>query len=276
MITHPNAKINLGLHILRKRPDGYHDIQTIFYPIPLSDTLQVRPAADTNTPYTLTGNPLPTDCPPLKNLVVRALLNLKQDHTIPPLHITLDKAIPSGAGLGGGSSDAAHMMKILNKQFQLNLSDSQIIQRLTTLGADCPFFIHNKCLLATGIGNIFTPCNLTLTGMNIVIIKPNISIPTPLAYSLVTPRPHPTPLQEIIKNPINTWKDLLTNDFEQGIFKLHPQIAHIKTKLYDLGAHYAAMSGSGSAIFGLFTGTIDNHTLSTHFPHTFRWQGILD
>ena len=251
MIVYPNAKINLGLNVVRRRPDGYHDIETIFYPIPLQDALEVQelPGA-TDTVFRQGGTAL--DCPPSGNLVLKALRLLQKDHEIPPLDIYLYKHIPSGAGLGGGSADAAFMMRLLNEKFHLGLTDDQLRSRLGTLGADCPFFITNRPAFATGIGDQLSPIDLDLGGWNLVLVKPDIHVSTSDAYAAVRPQEPLLPLDIIARRPVSEWQSLMHNDFEASVFARHPEIAAIKDRLLDLGATYAAMSGSGSAVFGLF------------------------
>ena len=271
MITYPNAKINLGLNVTERRSDGYHNLETVFYPIPLCDALQVETDTDkggifgpTVFPegcevhtheadcYTLHTSGIDIDCPAEKNLVIKTLRNLRQDFTLPYLHIYMYKRIPSGAGLGGGSSDAAFMMKLLNEQFSLDLTEEEMEARIAPSGADCAFFIRNRPTLATGIGNVFTPINLSLAGRYLVVVKPDVFVSTKEAYAQIKPHRQETPVEALITRPVETWRDTLVNDFEAGIFALHPEIAAIKERLYRLGADYAAMSGSGSAVFGLF------------------------
>jgi 4-diphosphocytidyl-2-C-methyl-D-erythritol kinase len=267
MIVYPNAKINLGLNIVARRPDGYHDIETIFYPIPLQDALEVeelplRPEADVPAEgiarhaFRQTGTPL--ECAPADNLVLRALSLLEADFDLPPLDIILYKHIPSGAGLGGGSSDAAFMMQLLNEKFHLGLSDEDLIARLSHLGADCPFFILNRPVFATGIGDQFTPLDLDLSGWNLVLVKPEVEVSTRDAYAAVTPQAPLLSLADIARRPVSEWQSLMHNDFEQSVFPKYPEIAAIKDRLLDLGATYAAMSGSGSAVFGLFSSPIEH------------------
>ena len=237
MITFPNAKINLGLNIVEKRPDGYHNLETVFFPINLQDALEVKPLEEEGKDYKISmkGNVL--DCNPDDNLVVKAYKLLKQDFDLAPVDIHLFKHIPSGAGLGGGSSDCAFMIKMLNQKFALGLSLEKMEEYAAKLGADCAFFVRNEPVFATGIGNIFEPVKLSLADYYIV---PELS------------------LKEIIKMPVENWKDVMVNDFEDSVFALYPEIAAIKDKMYDLGAVYASMSGSGSSVYGLFRQPIEN------------------
>lgn len=253
MITFPNAKINIGLNIVQKRPDNYHNIESIFYPIPLSDILEIVPSKEETCLINL-GNTI--NCPTDKNLVIKAYKALMCTHSLPNSKIILYKNIPDGAGLGGGSSDAAFTLKILNELYELNISDNDLMNVASSLGADCPFFLHNVPILATGIGNIFTPISLSLSGKYIILIKPDISIPTALAYSKVTPSTDFMPLAEAIELPIQEWKKYIKNDFELSIFATFPQLKEIKDFLYENGALYSSMSGSGSSIYGIFDNVI--------------------
>lgn len=248
MITYPNAKINLGLNIVARREDGYHNIETIFYPIPLQDALEVHSSHQPS--FRIAGTPI--DCTAGDNLIIRALRLVEARHPLPSLDIYLYKHIPSGAGLGGGSSDAAFMVKLLNEKYELGMSTAKMQEILAGLGADCPFFVENKPVFATGIGNIFTPIELTLKGWTLVLVKPDTHVSTRDAYAAVQPAAPKIPLTEIVRKPVEEWQGLMVNDFETSVFPRHPEIAAIKDKLIDLGAVYASMSGSGSAVFGLF------------------------
>ena len=250
MIGFPNAKINLGLHILSKRTDGYHNIETVFYPVNLYDALEIIPAAEGKTIFTQTG--IPIGGKPENNLVMKAYRLLKNDFDLPELSIFLRKQIPHGAGLGGGSSDAAFMIKLLNDFAGLKLSVEQMEEYAGRIGADCPFFIQNKPVFAEGTGTVFSPVNLSLQDYRIVITKPSVSVSTQEAYAQVKPQPPAVPLKEIIRLPIHEWKNQLVNDFEPGVFAQFPEIEEVKQRLYAEGAIYASMSGSGSAVFGIF------------------------
>lgn len=290
MICHPNAKINLGLNVTERRPDGYHNLETIFYPIPICDALQVETDAgipsvippggcavhvDKLPDYTLSTAGIDVGCPPEKNLLIKALRALKQDFDLPHLYIYMYKQIPSGAGLGGGSSDAAFMMKTLNAMFSLGLSEEELERRVAVLGADCAFFVRNRPVFATGIGNIFSPLELSLAGWHLVLVKPDIFVSTKEAYSCIRPQHPATSVTDIVRRPVEEWRGLLTNDFEEGIFALHPAIAGIKEQLYARGAAYAAMSGSGSSVFGLFRQMQDEAELQALFPGCFCRQMTL-
>jgi 4-diphosphocytidyl-2-C-methyl-D-erythritol kinase len=250
MICFPNAKINLGLHIVAKRPDGYHDIETVFYPVHLCDALEIVTAKESRTRFVQTG--ILVDGKPENNLVFNAFNLLKKDFDLPEIDIFLRKHIPFGAGLGGGSADAAFMLKLLNDFAGLHLTVKQLEEYAAQIGADCPFFIQNQPVFASGIGNVFTPVNISLQGYYLVLIKPNMGVSTQEAYALVKPKQPKFPLTEIIQLPVNEWKEKLVNDFEESVFAQYPGIAEIKQKLYEQGAIYAAMSGSGSSVFGIF------------------------
>jgi 4-diphosphocytidyl-2-C-methyl-D-erythritol kinase len=259
MITFPNAKINLGLNIIEKRPDGYHNLETIFYPINLQDALEVTRRENNDKEYTLHISGSPLEGEPEDNLVVKAYKLLKKDYPgLLPVDIHMYKHIPAGAGLGGGSSDAACMIKLLNDKFSLGLSTERMEEYAVKLGADCAFFIRNKPVFATGIGNLFEPVELSLKGYHIILIKPDIFVSTRDAFAEIKPVRPAVSLKEIVKQPIETWKSSMKNDFEDSVFKKFPEIAAIKDELYDLGAVYAAMSGSGSSVYGIFKAPIEN------------------
>lgn len=272
MLTQPLAKINIGLHIVGKRPDGYHDLETIFYPIPLHDTLetQVLPFG-ASLLFETVGINIPGNAD--DNLVVKVYRQMQQEFNLPPVRIKLHKRIPIGAGLGGGSSDAAEMMKQLNAIFRLGLSANEMEQRMSAFGADCPFFIRCHPVYATGIGNVFHPILLNMKGLNLVLVKPNIHVSTAQAYAGVKVKSPATDLRAVAAIPVELWKDRLVNDFEDGVFAQFPVIAAIKQRLYDLGVLYAAMSGSGSAVFALSRQAIPE--LQSHFPDSFTYQSML-
>lgn len=252
MITFPNAKINIGLQVTERRSDGYHNLDTVFYPIPLCDALEVIVAEGVEYDCRLHLSGLPVDGNPDSNLVVRAYRMLAEEYALPPVDVYLYKHIPTGAGLGGGSADAGYMLRLLDGMFALGLDDERLESYAARLGADCPFFIKNKPVYATGIGNVFHPITLDLNGYTVVVVKPDVFVSTKEAYSLVRPHKPAVTLDEKIKLPLAEWRDAITNDFEEGVFALHPELRRIKEKLYELGAVYAAMSGSGAALFGLF------------------------
>ena len=252
MITFPNAKINLGLNIVEKRPDGYHNLETVFYPVPLEDALEVNILHEGNEKFRLHQAGLEIEGEVENNLVVKAYKLLDEKFNLPPVDIHLFKHIPSGAGLGGGSSDAAYMLKLLNEKFNLALTDETLEEYAAKLGADCAFFIRNAPTYAEGIGNLFSPISLSLKGYQIVLVKPDIFVSTREAFSNIHPHRPKYPVREAIQRPVQEWKDTLINDFEASVFPQHPVIGEIKEELYHQGAIYASMSGSGSSVFGLF------------------------
>lgn len=253
MIHFPNAKINLGLNIVSKREDGYHNIESCFYPIPWRDSLEVIEAA--SFAFHSYGLDIPGDAS--SNLCVKAYELLKADHDLPPVEIHLLKNIPMGAGLGGGSADGAFTLKLLNDLFQLNLSSLQLEAYALQLGSDCPFFIQNQPAIATGRGEGLELIDLDLSGCTLAIHNPGIHISTKEAYAGITPKQPEISVADIISRPIQEWKDLLRNDFEDSIFPSHPTIAQLKQDMYAAGAIYASMTGSGSTVFGLFEGEVD-------------------
>ena len=249
------CKINLGLNVVERRPDGYHNLQTIFYPVPLYDELTIREKdtliMDGEDTLTLGGNPLEGEV--WDNLVLRAVRLLRQEgFPIPPLNIDLRKVIPSGAGLGGGSSDAACMVTSLTRLYGLPLSEEQMERLVSKLGADCPFFINPRPLYAEGIGDVFTPISLDLSGWYLMLVKPEVHVSTREAYAGVHPHQPAYSLLDVVKQPVGAWSSRMVNDFEESIFFNHPLLSEIKDELYRQGAAYASMSGSGSTIFGLF------------------------
>ena len=256
MLTRPIAKINLGLNVVERRPDGYHNLETVFYPVPICDALEVF-EMDEQFPSAvdceLKVTNIHIDGDEQRNLVVRAYNLLKQDFpALPRVHAHLYKGIPTQAGMGGGSSDCGFMITLLNKMFGLGLTDEQMISYAARLGADCAFFILNKPCYAEGIGERLEPIALDLSGWYLAIVRSAIPVSTKEAFSLITPRHPAINCRDIVMQPVETWRDTLTNDFEHSVFALHPEIGAIKDRLYDLGAVYAAMSGSGSSLFGLF------------------------
>ena len=256
MITFPIAKINLGLNVVEKRPDGYHNLETVFYPVRIEDALEVY-EMDERFPSAVDCDLKVTNIPiegnEQRNLVVRAYQLLKGDFPqLPRVHAHLYKGIPTQAGMGGGSSDCAFMITLLNRLFSLRLSEQQMEQYAARLGADCAFFVASRPAYAEGIGELLQPVSLDLSGLYLAVVRPAIPVPTREAFSLITPHHPAKNCRDIVMQPVETWRDELVNDFEQSVFALHPEIGAIKQQLYDLGAVYAAMSGSGSAVFGLF------------------------
>ena len=269
MVLFPNAKINLGLHILRKREDGYHELETIFYPIGLKDCLEF--VENKSDKVNFSGSGIHLDIDPADNIVAKAYRLLAADYALPGLDIHLHKVIPFGAGLGGGSSDAAFFLRGLNDYFELGLTKDVLRSYALKLGADCSFFIENSPAFATGIGEKLQSLDLSLAGTFIVLVKPPFGVGTREAYAGIKPSIPQCLLSEAIKMPIQSWQGNITNDFETSVFPLFPKIAEIKAKLLDMGAFYAAMSGSGSSVFGLFK---DEPELSlSDFPTDyFIWE----
>ncbi|MCD4747534.1 MAG: 4-(cytidine 5'-diphospho)-2-C-methyl-D-erythritol kinase [Bacteroidales bacterium] len=268
MISFPNCKINIGLSIIKKRNDGFHNIETVFYPVNLYDALEIIVSKDKKFSFECSGIEIPDDIK--NNLCIKAYHLLADEFKLPAVKIHLYKNIPVGAGLGGGSSDAAYTIKLLNDLFQLKLSIAQMQNYASRLGSDCAFFIENKAVFAYEKGNCFEAVDINLSQYKIIIIKPGININTAMVYSGVVPDINTKALKEIISLPIEEWKNHLNNDFEKTIFKKHPEIKDIKNKLYDSGALYALMSGSGSAVYGILSEKINVAGL---FPGCFVWQG---
>ncbi|WBA41893.1 4-(cytidine 5'-diphospho)-2-C-methyl-D-erythritol kinase [Hymenobacter canadensis] len=253
MLVFPNAKLNLGLYITSQRPDGFRNLESVFVPLPWADALEVLPApAGADTALTLTGLPIPSD--PATNLCVRAYELLQADFDLPPVQLHLHKVVPIGAGLGGGSADAAFALRALNEQFTLNLSAETLESYARRLGSDCAFFIRNKPVFAYEKGDVFEPVSLDLTGMACLVVYPGLHISTAEAYSRVQPRNPRHDLRTALSQPLNTWRDTVSNDFEDALTPFYPVLANIKQQLYDAGAVYASLSGSGSAVYGLFPG----------------------
>ena len=252
MITFPNAKINLGLNITEKRPDGYHNLETIFYPIPIEDALEINLLHDGDGKYCLHQAGIEIAGEAENNLVVKAYKLLDEWFDLPPVDIHFFKHIPSGAGLGGGSADAAFMLKLLNEKFGLGLGCDKLEEYAARLGADCAFFIRNTPTYAEGIGNIFSPVSLSLKGYQLWLIKPDIFVSTRDAFSLIKPHRPEHPLKEVVRLPVEEWKKHMVNDFEESVFPQYPAIGEIKEEMYKQGAIYASMSGSGSSVYGLF------------------------
>ena len=262
MKSRPNCKINIGLNVMRKRQDGYHDLETIFMPVPLCDELEIETADSFS--FCQEGNDL--GCDTEDNIVVKAyrLMRRELGDRVGEVAIRLKKNIPHGAGLGGGSSDAAFTLMMLNQLFSLGLDQDQLRQLASQLGADCPFFIYNEPCFATGIGEILTPLGFNpLQGLHLVLVKPDETVSTAEAYRGVVPRnlwesTSTSGLRTAIQAPVEQWRQLVVNDFEESVFKSHPLLLTIKQRLYESGAIYAAMSGSGSTIYGIFNHAVDN------------------
>lgn len=273
MIDFPCAKINLGLNVVERRSDGYHNLQTVFLPIPICDALEIKPMDDkfpSDTPCDLkmTGNTL--CCNESDNLVVKAYNLIAKDFDIPRVHAHLYKNIPSEAGLGGGSSDAAFMIRLLDQRFRINIGIAEMEKYAAKLGADCPFFISAEPSYAEGIGEILSPVNITdncLKGYHIVVVKPPVSVSTKEAFANIHPQMPKICCKDVVRQPIENWRNYLHNDFEDSVFKIHPELGNIKSKLYSLGADYAQMSGSGSSIFGIFRNKVTQSCIDMEFGH---------
>ena len=267
MLTLPIAKINLGLNVVERRLDGYHNLETVFYPVPIQDALEVFEMdslfpSDVDCDLKVTNIHIEGD--EQKNLVVKAYNLLKQDFpTLPRIHAHLYKGIPTQAGMGGGSSDCGFMITLLNEQFKLGLSEQQMIDYAAKLGADCAFFILNRPAYAEGIGEKLMPIDIDLSGWYLAVVRPAIPVSTKEAFSLITPQKPVKNCLDIVNQPVETWREELTNDFEKSVFAIHPEIGAIKDKLDEMGAVYAAMSGSGSSLFGLFHEPVSLDTFDT-------------
>lgn len=251
MIVFPNAKINLGLNILRKRPDNYHDLQSIFLPIDLKDALEVIVDKSIKD-FKFTNTGLTIDAPAEKNHVIKAYKLLKNNFDLPPVKIHLHKVIPFGAGIGGGSANASFMLKLLNNLFDLKQTNEKLEEYAKKIGADCPFFIKNKPAYVEGIGDILSDIDYDFSNISVFLVKPNINLNTAKVYSFIKPNENVPELPEELNTPIENWKNTFTNDFENVIFSRHPEISKIKEKMYENGALYSSMSGSGSSVFGFF------------------------
>jgi 4-diphosphocytidyl-2-C-methyl-D-erythritol kinase len=253
VIIFPNCKINLGLNIIRKRKDGFHDIETVFYPLSIHDAIEVIEASENTSPIHFTSSGKLIHDAHEKNICVRAYHLLKKDFPdLPPVKMHLLKNIPLGAGLGGGSSDGAFTLKLLNQKFNLKLTTEKLIGYALQLGSDCPFFIINKPCFATGRGEIMEEIKINLRKYKFIIVYPCIHCSTVKAFSNIAPVFSEKSIKQIIQQPVQTWKDELKNDFENSVFAQHPEVKKIKDELYKKGALYASMTGSGSSVYGIF------------------------
>lgn len=270
MLIFPNAKINIGLQITGKRPDGYHNLETIFYPLALTDALEFVEVGNNTSLPLLVNTGLAVKEADESNLVIKAYRLMQQKYNLPQLSIHLHKTIPFGAGLGGGSANAAFMITALNKHFKLGLNTQTLIEFATQLGSDCPFFIINQPCFATGRGEILNTIDLNLSQYYLMLVKPNIHISTAQAFEGIKPENVKISLPELIKTPIEQWACLIQNHFETHLFETYPVLSEIKNELYKYGAIYASMSGSGSTIYGIFkTEPIID------FPTCFVWKGKM-
>ena len=254
MISFPPCKINLGLNIIAKRADGFHTIETCFYPVPWSDILEIVPANEFN--FSCSGSIIPGSAN--QNLCVKAYQLLQKDFDLPPVSIHLHKIIPTGAGLGGGSSDAAHTLRLINSIFNLQLSTGTLITYASQIGSDCSFFIEDRPMLGEGRGEILTSIDVDLKGYYLILINPNVHVSTAEAYAGVVPKIPTYDIKYVLKNfAVEQWKNVLVNDFEESVFRKYKLLKEIKESLYELDATYASMSGSGSTIFALFNYQLD-------------------
>ena len=257
MVVFPNAKINLGLWIVERRPDGYHNLESCFCPVPWRDILEFVESEATE--FSSTGLNIPGD--PKDNLVLKAYQLLKESYQLPELKIHLHKQIPMGAGLGGGSSDAAFFLKAVNKQYNLGIGNEELEGFAGKFGADCPFFIDNSLRFVRGTGDVFEPIELSLQDYYISIIYPGVHISTKEAFASINPGPKGLDMKAILHQPVNTWREQLSNDFEAYAFGTHPELGQLKNELYDRGAEFASMSGSGSCIYALSKSVLDTEDL---------------
>jgi len=267
MLYYSNAKINLGLNIIKKRKDGFHNLETVFYPIAVKDAMEFIPSDKVD----LSNSGISVDCNLEDNLIIKAYRLLQSDFDLPTLKFHLHKTIPSGAGLGGGSANAVYTLMELNRFYKLDLSKSKLQDYASRLGSDCAFFIDNTSLFATGKGDVFQDVKLDLSGFHILLIHPNFAVSTIEAYSNVVPKQPSKSLLDIVNQPIDTWQTEMINDFEESVFKKYPLLSDIKTKLYREGAVYASMSGSGSSIFGIFRAQPNTDDFSEYWT----WTGLL-
>lgn len=271
MVVFPNAKINLGLSVIERRTDGYHNIESIFFPIPLCDVLEFVEAPGQDR-HAFASSGIDVECKPDANLVMKCVERLGLESQLPPLNIFLHKVIPHGAGLGGGSSDAAFMLSALNEFLGLGFSREQLVAVAASIGSDCPFFLYNSACFVTGRGEVLTPVGLNLTGYHLLLVKPPVHVSTARAYAGIVPARPRVPVQQALQTRPEEWRFFLNNDFEAVVFKVYPEIESLKRMMYERGAVYAAMSGSGSAVFGLFS----ESPYVQEFPKDcFVWSGRL-
>lgn len=270
MVSFPSCKINLGLNITGKRADGYHDIVTCFYPVPWNDALEIIPAEDFT--FSQSGGPVPGAA--ADNLCVRAYEILKKEFHLKPVAIHLLKIIPTGAGLGGGSSDGAWTLRMLDQLFNLSIPAEKLKEYAAQLGSDCPFFLHDKPMIGTGRGEVLRPVSVSLKNRFLVIVKPEVHISTAEAYAGIIPRAPAADVRQVLETcRLQEWEPSLTNDFQEALFKKFPITEALYQKLYAFGATYASMSGSGSAVYGIFEKEVD---LRKEFDSVVYWSGYLD
>jgi len=275
MISYPNCKINIGLRVLNKRQDGYHNIETAFYPVPLKEVLEIIPSPNQKKKVEYFSDGLIVRGDASSNLVIKAYNLLDKEFGLAPVQIFLYKNIPMGAGLGGGSADAAFALKLLNKIFELGLNNQELKKYALELGSDCPFFIDNTGSLASGRGEVLDKLELDLTGYFLVIVKPEIHVSTALAYSevnIIERIEKELSLKSMLALPLDSWKENVINHFEESVFKRQPVISQIKSELYKSGAIYSSMSGSGSSVYALFKQEVD---LRSKFEKYFYFSSFL-
>ncbi|HEX6224902.1 MAG TPA: 4-(cytidine 5'-diphospho)-2-C-methyl-D-erythritol kinase [Chryseolinea sp.] len=272
MVVFPPCKINLGLSVLSKRTDGYHNLETCFFPLPWHDVLEAIKSE--SFAFTSSGNVIPGNAD--ENLCIKAYRLLRQDFDLSPVNIHLHKIIPTGAGLGGGSSDAAYTLRLLNEIFSLQLSRQTLMDYAARIGSDCAFFVQDGPMVGTGRGEILREISVPLHDKYFVVVKPGIHVSTADAFSDIKPAATARSNAEVVREyPVTSWKEYLKNDFEETVFKKHPAIKVLKEKLYSFGAIYAAMSGSGSAVFGIFDTEV-NISRQFQFPGAAVWSGFSE
>lgn len=268
MVSFPPCKINLGLNVLRKKHDGYHDIDTCFLPIPFTDILEIIPSRDFS--FSLSGIAIPGSED--DNICVKAYRLLKEKFHLSDVSIHLHKNVPTGAGLGGGSADGAYTLRSVNEVFDLGLSQTDLARFAATLGSDCPFFVYDSPMLGKGRGDLLTPVTLSLTGLYFILVNPGIHVSTAEAYSAIVPVTPATRIADIISLPVGEWRGKLKNDFEESVFRKYPEIENIKTQFYESGALYASMSGSGSSLYGIFN---SETKLAVSIEKHVLWRGYF-
>ena len=273
MVLFPNCKINLGLNIIGKRPDGYHNLETVFFPVNIQDALEVIKSDNTKDEVDISLSGVSIKGNHEDNLCFKAFALLKKDFPqLPAIMVHLHKTIPTGSGLGGGSANGASMLKLLNQKFALGLSTEQLLNYALQLGSDCPFFIINKPCFATGRGELLEPVSIDLSGYKFVFIIPDIHVSTSEVFSLIKPSPHSKSVKQVIQQPIETWKKELRNDFEEPVFEKYPELKSIKAKMYESGAIYASMSGSGGTVYGMFRKETE---FQNDFPETYFVKELI-
>jgi 4-diphosphocytidyl-2-C-methyl-D-erythritol kinase len=275
MVSFPNAKINLGLNIVEKRSDGFHNLETVFVPVEIQDALEIVVDEHQQSDFEFTSTGLKIDGDISCNLCIRAYKLLKKNHALPPIKMHLHKAIPMGAGLGGGSSDGAFALKLMNDKFSLNISNQHLLDYALQLGSDCPFYILNKTCFATSRGEILNEIKLDLSAYHILIINPCVHIATAWAFSQIHPYLPTKSIQKIIQQPVSTWENELVNDFELSVQQKHPIIKNIKDTLYHFGAVYASLTGTGSTLFGIFSKQTDIEQFNFPEHYFIKWVSTL-